>query len=1515
MIKFKYFDGVRKAQAEQGRLEDMPRFDLARLRSAGGIKDRISGLFLDDPRWWLKFLRRWWPIARIGGFAIVTRDADVREVLEREGEFTTPYGPEMTEMAGGANFVLGMQDGPDYRKLKKQLLLAFPPAEVEARVRPIAERHARDIMNRASPGFDAIGGLFKVVPVRICREYFGMIVDDENEFSDWSVALSSIFFSDPTASRTTRELAIVAADRLTRAVDRSIAAVRSGAGQPDTPLARMVAMMSQGNLTLKELHSVMLGMISGFAPTNLLAGGNCLEVILSNHEALDAVKRAIGADDTAALDRAVQEAMRFKPIWVGPWRYASSDLRIAAGTSREKLIPQGTTVMPATLSAMFDPDAVERPDEFDPDRPRKTYMVYGHGIHVCIGAEVARVQIGECLRAIFARKGVRRMPGRAGRTVRLGAFPEHLRIDFERDAIDKVVPQSLVTVVLPLKPGTDLEQLRAAIADLGNPAGATMRSALDATELIHFASIAVVETGKTDPVSRRPEGVVAVEISGDGSSADVLSAFSGAVGNILWPTLSLACANPAGLGVDELLEKHSLDVSPAFGSTAGLVFAGTPGHSVARIRAEARLADEIQDVVETPHPHDPLGAAGTLARARKHLSSVGGYDFAFRAPESLLEKPAGSAGQAILATLAKPGLAIIAFGLVLLGGWLTYMNVFGPTLGPAPTLLGSATSFALGIVALIFVGGLGFAGMAWLLHGRGGAEGGAGAGAGNPLRWILLAALALVGWGLVHAYVFGPFDDPARNFFVTAASLILAIIGVLVILAAVVGGIAWLLQRWESRDRRTADSVRLKDLEQIQVREDHTRQNHLTAVSVMKPGRLRLLTLRFAFYLIMISAQKAFRPGYLSNINSIHFARWVLIPGSDRLVFFSNYGGSWESYLEDFIAKASEGLTGVWSNTVGYPRANFLFFDGARDGDRFKRWARRQQVPTLFWYSAYRDLTTQRIRINSRIRRGICWAQDSEARNWVSLFGSRPRPRIAQTRYDFGAIPTLPAPPEPLESGEIQSIFFNAFGALDHGMLMAFSVPEGLSRQARLEWLEFLAAKTSFGDVTPRVSAMTIGLGPKGLLRLGLDAGQDADAMRRFPNAFLQGMGHPERSRILDDSGTSRPDEWRWGSGARPGDMIVSCYAKSAGLLKDIVDDVGRRATTAGLVPVAEILLTINRDVPGALERAASSAEPDQAPVNRDAKPRAREQFGFVDGISQPAIRGTARAHAGAPASNVVAAGEFLFGYRDEHGFYPISPAVKAANDSTGILASLRFRRGADGVSEALHDFGRNGSFLVVRQFEQHVESFNDYCSFAAAAQSRAHDNPSITPEWIAAKMMGRWRDGSSLVRNPEGRPRRGADNDFSYGVEDPQGLRCPFGAHIRRSNPRDSLGDDHAKQIQIGKRHRILRVGRTYEVRTEAGAVASKGLLFMCLNADIERQYEFMQQTWVASDTFHGLNGEKDPTIGSSEGKNRFTIPTWEGSVVLKNMPSFVTTRGGGYFFMPSRSAVRYLVTRLRSS
>jgi deferrochelatase/peroxidase EfeB len=165
------------------------------------------------------------------------------------------------------------------------------------------------------------------------------------------------------------------------------------------------------------------------------------------------------------------------------------------------------------------------------------------------------------------------------------------------------------------------------------------------------------------------------------------------------------------------------------------------------------------------------------------------------------------------------------------------------------------------------------------------------------------------------------------------------------------------------------------------------------------------------------------------------------------------------------------------------------------------------------------------------------------------------------------------------------------------------------------------------------------------------------------------------------------------------------------------------------------------------------------------------------------------------------------------------------------------------------------------------------------------------------------------MTRRADGAPaqptRRSGDNDFLFGTEDPEALRCPFGAHIRRANPRDSFDPGSNDQIAINNRHRIMRVGRVYQAK----AGGNPGLLFMCLSGDIERQFEFIQQTWLMSPSFHGLSCEKDPVLGDGEtGACRFTIPSRLGPISLAPMPAFITTKGGGYFFMPGKRLIEYL-------
>jgi len=155
--------------------------------------------------------------------------------------------------------------------------------------------------------------------------------------------------------------------------------------------------------------------------------------------------------------------------------------------------------------------------------------------------------------------------------------------------------------------------------------------------------------------------------------------------------------------------------------------------------------------------------------------------------------------------------------------------------------------------------------------------------------------------------------------------------------------------------------------------EDIAVQNQMSAVTDVKPGWLRLVTLRAVLRLVDFLARNWWDRGALNGIPSIHFARWFLIEqgGRHRLVFCSNYDGSWENYLGQFIDEAASGLTGIWSNTLGFPAARWLFLRGARREREFKNWVRSRQIRTQVWYSAYPDLSVEDVWNNSAIRRDL----------------------------------------------------------------------------------------------------------------------------------------------------------------------------------------------------------------------------------------------------------------------------------------------------------------------------------------------------------------------------------------------------------------------------------------------------------------------------------------------------------------------------------------------------------------
>jgi hypothetical protein len=153
--------------------------------------------------------------------------------------------------------------------------------------------------------------------------------------------------------------------------------------------------------------------------------------------------------------------------------------------------------------------------------------------------------------------------------------------------------------------------------------------------------------------------------------------------------------------------------------------------------------------------------------------------------------------------------------------------------------------------------------------------------------------------------------------------------------------------------------------------EDKIVQNQLTHLVEIKEGWFRLMVLKAVLGTVETLGIYIFNKGNLGGIPSIHFARWIIIDKGKRLLFFSNFDGSWENYLGDFIDRAAVGLTAVWSNTKLFPRSKNLFQDGATDEQKFKSWTRMHQIPTQVWYSAYKYLTVENINNNTKIQEGF----------------------------------------------------------------------------------------------------------------------------------------------------------------------------------------------------------------------------------------------------------------------------------------------------------------------------------------------------------------------------------------------------------------------------------------------------------------------------------------------------------------------------------------------------------------
>jgi deferrochelatase/peroxidase EfeB len=256
------------------------------------------------------------------------------------------------------------------------------------------------------------------------------------------------------------------------------------------------------------------------------------------------------------------------------------------------------------------------------------------------------------------------------------------------------------------------------------------------------------------------------------------------------------------------------------------------------------------------------------------------------------------------------------------------------------------------------------------------------------------------------------------------------------------------------------------------------------------------------------------------------------------------------------------------------------------------------------------------------------------------------------------------------------------------------------------------------------------------------------------------------------------------------------------------------------------------------------------------------EAFGFHDGIAQPSIAGI--------SGNGVPTGEFILGYQNHFEIIPPTPVVSAELDRGAVLPPLANSYHA---SQGLRDLGINGSYVVYRKLQQDVAGFWQFMKRESVRSTGAEDANHMI--WLASRCVGRWPSGAPLVLAPRADdPRAGDRDDFLYG-DDPDGLACPLGAHIRRTNPRDVIKPyATAQSLSMSEAHRLLRRGRSFGPalfdpsilvdptnlagrQTLLELVAdgdARGIHFFCVNASIRSQFEFVQQTWCNNPRFGGL-------------------------------------------------------------
>lgn len=376
------------------------------------------------------------PVWVSNGVAFVTRFDDVVEVLTHDREFAiTEYVRPMERITG--EFVLGLNQGPEYERAISLLRLAFRQSDVPV-VADLVRRTADELVAAARPTgrLDVVKDVCDRVPARIVERFLGAPGPDEDTLIDWARAMFADIFANPQHDKDVTDRAVAASAQARPHVDALVAARKAARPEPDATaddvLGRLLhqQILGPNAFTDLEIRSNLIGLLTGLIPTTAKAAALALDELLRRPDELRGARAAVAAGDDGLLGRYVTEAMRFAPQAPGLIRTATVDYPLARGTHHETVIPAGTLVFAATQSAMMDGAVVESPGEFRLDRPDSVNLQYGAGLHSCFGRFLNPISIPAIVGAVLSLDGIRRAPGPAGELAVAGNFPTSMTVEF-----------------------------------------------------------------------------------------------------------------------------------------------------------------------------------------------------------------------------------------------------------------------------------------------------------------------------------------------------------------------------------------------------------------------------------------------------------------------------------------------------------------------------------------------------------------------------------------------------------------------------------------------------------------------------------------------------------------------------------------------------------------------------------------------------------------------------------------------------------------------------------------------------------------------------------------------------------------------------------------------------------------------------------------------------------------------------------------------------------------------------